>query len=611
MIGKPFSGEASRARSGILSLLGIAILATLVLSGCNRKDGGAKGGRDAASAPAAAVDAGGEAPDPDANPSAVPGGSLNIWGGPAPKTLNPWLDWNWFTKELLGLSFESLVDLHPSEDRPYGILAESWETSPDGRTFTFKMTDKARWSDGKQILCGDIQFYYDVIMNPKNLTSLFRVGMDRFGRPECADSLTLRTTAKEDHFMNFWEAGGLIALPRHVWEGKDFNLINWELPVVSGPYMLDEVKKDRSVSMKRRADWWGFSRRFNQHKYNFQTIRWKFMEDQIKALEAFKKGDIDVFPVNRAAIWAEKTDFDQVKKGWVGKTRVFNFNPMGFRGFIINLRRPIFQDAKVREALALLANRKVMNEKFNHNLFFLLNTYFADIYPEKVAPGRPATPFDPLKARALLAEAGWKPGPDGVLAKGGKRFDITISLTTGADMRPINVYVEDLKAVGIRAKVEELSWSTYAKRMDKYEFDLGLAGWGGTRLRDPESMWHSRTAREPSSNNMAGVQDKAVDSLIQVLKTESDMEKRKAIMSRLDDRLNEIRPYVLLWEKDSQWLLWWRKFGTARWIYSRHNDEECVTTYWYADPEMEKDLAEAMKAGKALPPPPAEVRYGK
>jgi microcin C transport system substrate-binding protein len=437
------------------------------------------------------------------------------------------------------------------------------------------------------------------------------VGMDRFGRPECADSLTLRITAKEDHWMNFWEAGALVALPKHVWEGKDFNLINWELPVVSGPYQLDEVKKDRSVSMKRRDDWWGFSRRFNQHKYNFRTIRWKFMEDQLKALEAFKKGDIDVFPVGRAAIWAEKTDFDQVKKGWVGKTRVFNYNPMGFRGFIVNLRRPLFQDPKVREALALLANRKVMNEKFNHNLFFLLNTYFADIYPDKTAPGRPVTPYDPARARALLAEAGWKPGPDGVLAKGGKRFEITLSLTTGADMRPINVYVEDLKAVGILAKVEELSWSTYAKRMDKYEFDMGLAAWGGVRLRDPESMWHSRTAKEPSSNNVAGVQDKVVDSLIQYQKTEPDMEKRRANLAKLDDRLNELRPYVLLWEKDSQWLLWWNKFGTARWIYPRNNDEESITTYWYADPAKEKALAEAMQSGKSLPPPPAEVRYGK
>jgi microcin C transport system substrate-binding protein len=383
------------------------------------------------------------------------------------------------------------------------------------------------------------------------------------------------------------------------------------MPVVSGPYRLDEVKKDRSVSVKRRADWWGFSRRFNQNKYNFEIVRWKFLEDHNKVLESLKKGDIDVYPVKRAAIWAEKTDFDQVKQNWVAKVRVYNSNPKGFRGFVLNMRRPAFQDVRVREALAHLANRQLMNEKFNHNLFFLLNTYFADLYPENKSPTSPMRGYDPAKARELLAAAGWKPGPGGVLVKDGKPFDITLSLSAGADLRPINVYVEDLKAVGIRAKVEELSWSTFAKRLDKYEFDISSAAWGGTRLRDPESMWHSRTAKEPSSNNMAGVQDKVVDSLIEWQKTEPDLAKRNANMARLDDRLNAIVPYVLLWEQEAQWVLYWNKFGTAPYVYSKADDEECITTYWYADKAKAEALAQAMRDGKDLPPAPAEVRYGK
>ena len=590
----------------------MSLLVLLALfAGCNKKDGAPANAPAAASLPKAAVEAGGEPEDPDADTAAVTGGSLNIWGGPAPKTLNPWLDWNWFTKELMGLTFESLIDLHPSENRAYGILAESWETSADGMTFSYKISPKARWSDGMAIHCDDFQFYYDVIMNPKNLTSLFRVGLDRFKRPECPDSLSLSITAKQKHWMNFWEAGGLMALPKHAWEGKDFNLINWELPVVSGPYALDEVKKDRSVSVKRRADYWGFSKRFNQHKYNFGTIRWKFMEDQLKALESLKKGDIDIFPVNRAVIWAEKTDFDQAKKGWVGKTKFFNSDPKGFRGWVFNLRKPLFQDPKVREALGYLANRPLMNEKFNHNLFFLLNTYFADLYPENKSPNRPIREFNPGKARELLTQAGWKPGPDGILAKDGKRFEFNFTIVTGADLRPINVYVEDLKAAGILAKVEELSWSTFAKRMDNYEFEMASAAWGGTRLRDPESMWHSRTAVEPSSNNMAGVQDKTIDSLIELQKSTVDLEARNAILAKLDDRLNAINPYLLLWEQESKWLLYWNKFGTAKYGYSRFADEECISTYWYAEPAKDKALRQAMSAGTSLAPPPAEVHYGK
>ncbi len=587
----------------------LALCAGAFLTGCNKKEGA--DAKPAAPAAKVVVETGGEPADPDADTNAVVGGALNIWGGPAPKTLNPWLDWNWFTKELMGLTFESLIDLHPTENRPYGILADSWETSADSMTFSYKISPKAQWSDGKYVHCEDVQFYYDVIMNPKNLTSLFRVGLDRFNRPVCADSLSLSITAKKKHWMNFWEAGGLVAIPKHAWEGKDFNQLNWDLPVVSGPYRLDEVKKDRSVSVRRRADYWGFARRFNQHKYNFETVRWKFMEDQIKALESLKKGDIDIFPINRAAIWAEKTDFDQVKKGWVGKTKFYNSNPKSFRGWVFNLRRGFFQDARIREAMCHLVNRPLMNEKFNHNLLFLLNTYFADLYPDNKNPHHPMRDYNPAKARELLTQAGWKPGPDGVLAKEGKRFEFTFTIVTGADMRPLNVFVEDLKKAGISAKLEELSWSTYAKRMDNYEFDLAQAAWGGTRLRDPESMWASHTAVEPSSNNIAGVQDKVVDSLIELQKGAPDLEARNAILTKLDDRLDEINPYILLWEQDSKWLLYWNKFGTAKYGYGKFQDEDCISTYWYADAGKEAALKKAMAANADVPAVSAEVRYGK
>ena len=467
------------------------------------------------------------------------------------------------------------------------------------------------WSDGNPVLAEDVQFYYDVIMNPKHMTSLFRVGLDRFSRPEIVDSLTVRMTAKEAHWANFWEAAGMTPFPKHVWEGKDFNAINWELPVVSGPYRLDEVKKERSVTIRRRADYWGRIKKINLGKYNFEYVRWKFMEDPLKVLEAFRKGDIDVYPVNRPNVWATMTDFEQVKKGLVVKRKVYNGSPKGFRGYVLNLRRPLLQDPNLRKALAHLANREMMNEKLLYGLNFLLNTYFADLYPDNRSPDWPMLPYDPVKARQLLSESGWKPGPDGILAKGGKKLQLTISLHNAVDMRPINVYLEDLKKVGIDAKIDQMSWSTWLKRMDTYEFDMGWAAWGGTRLRDPEGMWHSRTADQPSSNNIAGVKDKAIDALIEAQKTEMDLDKRNALLKRMDARLNEIMPYGLMWDTDSKWVLYWNKFGTPKSVYAKHDDEDCITSYWWLDPEKEKALETAMKNGGALPLEPVEVRYGR
>jgi len=291
------------------------------------------------------VETGGEF-DPIANPKAIKGGTFTTWGSSFPKSLNVFLDHNSFSAEITGLLFEPLVILHSTRNEPVGVLAESWSISDDKKTFTFKIHHAAKWSDGKSITAEDIQFYYDVMMNPKNMTSIFRVGLKRFNRPKIIDTRIVEITAKESHWSNFWEASGMVALPKHVWKDVDFNKQNFTFPVVSGPYQLKEVKKNRYLILERRAEWWGRIKRYNQHKYNFDYIKYKFMEDRNKALEAFKKGEFDAYAIYTSSIWAKKTNFDLVKKGWILRQRIYNREPKGFQGFAINLRRPIFSGCK-------------------------------------------------------------------------------------------------------------------------------------------------------------------------------------------------------------------------------------------------------------------------
>ena len=220
--------------------------------------------------------------DPVASKDARPCGTITLWGSAMPKSFNMWEDYNSFSAELMGMMFEPLVSLHSTEDREVGILADSWNVSEDGKTFTFHVDARARWSDGKPVTAEDVQFYYDVIMDEKNLTPIFKVGLSRFDRPEVVDSLTVKMTAKESHWGNFWEAAGMLAFPKHVWAGKDFNQIRYEFPVVSGPYKIKTFREDRYVELERRADWWGFHKYWNRGKYNFQKIRYRFMNDQTK-----------------------------------------------------------------------------------------------------------------------------------------------------------------------------------------------------------------------------------------------------------------------------------------------------------------------------------------
>lgn len=551
--------------------------------------------------------------DPIASPDAAPGGTFASWQGDYPKSVNMWLDNNSFSQVISTMMFMPLVDLHSTEDRPIGSVAKSWEISPDKKTYTFHIDPAAKWSDGKPVTAQDVQFYYDVIMNPKNLTSQFRVDLSRFARPEVLDDHTVRVTAKEAHWKNFWVAAGMVPFPRQAWANVDFNNVNFDFPVVDGPYAMDEVKTNRSIRLKRRGDWWGRIKQYNQHKYNFDYLLFKSLEDRNKALEFLKTGGFDQYAVYTSKLWfVDVPQIPQVQKHWIVAQNIYNDFPKSFQGFALNMRRPIFQDLRVRQALQLLLDRQLMNQKLMFNAYFLLNSYFPDLYPpDDIDPAIQTVLYDPDKARGLLKDAGWQVGPDGVLAKDGQPFSIRILHYEGSDMRHLNIYMQDMKAVGIDVQVELVSQATWEKRIDNHEFDMVWENWSDSRLRDPEPMWSSRTADDISTANLCGYKDSDTDKLIADQRTEMDLGKRNDICRQIDKRLMALNPYVLMWQSPSHRVLYWNRFGTPKYVFSKYGDESDALVYWWYDPAKATALDDAMKRDVSLPALPAEVHYGK
>ena len=178
-------------------------------------------------------------------------------------------------------------------------------------------------------------------------------------------------------------------------------------------------------------------------------------------------------------------------------------------------------------------------------------------------------------------------------------------------MRHLTIYIEDMKAVGINAHVEIVSQADWSKRIDKHEFDMLWANWDDTRLRDPESMWSSKTADDIATQNWPGFKDPEVDKLIDRQKTEMDLGKRNEILKQIDARLMALSPYVLMWQSPSHRLLYWNRFGTPKDVLSKFGDERDALAYWWYDPAKAAALDAAMKSGASLPPLPAEVHYGR
>ncbi len=249
-----------------------------------------------------------------------------------------------------------------------------------------------------------------------------------------------------------------------------------------------------------------------------------------------------------------------------------------------------------------------MNEKLMFNSYYLLNSYFPDLYPGGRSPDAPSYAYDPERARALLAEAGWRVNAAGALERDGTRF-VLVLLHHGDDTRHLEIYREDLRKVGIEARIDLVSASTFTRRVQQLDFDMIWRNWSASRLPDPEPLWYSAEADLPATNNICGLKDPEIDALIVEQRTEMDAGRREEILRRIDRRLTDLVPYVLMWQADHHRLLYWNRFGTPPGVLDKFGREDSAPVYWWVDPAKETALARARAAGEALEPPPAEVRH--
>ena len=543
-----------------------------------------------------------EAPNPLASAFAEKGGMLVTYAGPYPKSFNYYLDQNVMSAELFGQLYETLLTQHPVTLELEPLLAARCVLGDDRKTFTFHLNPQARWSDGRPVTAEDVRWTFEAVLDPKNLTGPHKIGLERFAPPEVLDEATIRFTAKEVHWENLLTLAGLQILPKHAFADKDFNLQNFEFPVVSGPYRLGAIREGIQVSLERRTDWWaGRLPRF-QHVANFDLLRYRFFEETDNALEAFRKGEIDLFPVYRAHTWANQTSGEKFDRNWIVKQEIANQKPVGFQGIALNLRRPPLDDPRVRRALAHLYHREKMNATLMYNAYFLHRSYYEDLYDAAHPCGNELIPFDPDRARALLAEAGWRADPEtGLLAKDGRPLRLRYLSRGDSDDKFTAIFQEDLKDVGIELVVDKKDWAAWAKDMDEYNFDLTWAAWSAGLFKNPESMWAAKEADRPSGQNITGYKNPDVDALIAEQRTEFDVQKRHGIVRQIDALVTRDVPYILLWNKNSTRLLWWNKFGLPDAPLGKYGDERAAHAYWWYDPDAAADLAHAMESGRTLP----------
>ena len=551
-----------------------------------------------------------DSPDPLASTHALPGGLLRFAAFQPPKSLNYYVDNNTYTRQIFDMMYETLLWTDPVSTEFTPGLASRWTLSDDKLTYTFEIDPAAAWSDGKPVTAEDVKWTFDQVMDPKNATGAAKVALGVFASPEVIGPRTVRFRAKESHWRNLLAAGGFEIMPKRAFEGQNFNRLDFDHPVVSGPYVLSGIKEQIEVRLSRRWDWWAGKRPSMRNTMNFDTLVFRYYVDNENAFEAFKKGQVDVYAIYTARIWANETIGDKFDKNWIVKRRVRNHNPIGFQGFAMNMRRPPFDDLRVRKAVAHLVDRETMNRTMMFNAYFLHRSYFEDLYDSAHPCTNEFFRFDVAQAKSLLREAGYAANPQtGILEKEGRPLSFRFLTRDGSSDKYLVVCNTAFKEVGIDMKIDRKDYAAWMRDMDAYNYDMTWASWSQVIFRDPEDMWLSHEADRPSGNNITGFKDPRVDALIEQQKTVFSITARNDICREIDARVTAAVPYVLLWNTDTTRLLYWDKFGMPDIVLTKFGDERSLLGYWWYDADSVAELKAAMATGDILPQRPVRVDF--
>lgn len=517
--------------------------------------------------------------------------------------------------------YESLLTLHPTTLEFMPALATHWQISPDKMVYTFRINPNARWSDGQPVTADDVVASWNFFMDKGLQEPAERLVYEKFERPVAKSKYIVSVNSKVLNWRNFlYFAASMQILPVHVLKTVDgatyLKEYNFKLLPGTGPYVINEadVVKGRSITIRRRSDYWAEKHRRNAGLNNFDEIIATVVRDDNLAFEMFKKGDLDYFMVNRARQWVEEMNFDRVQRGLIQKRKVFNDAPIGITGIAFNTRRPPYDDIRVRRALTHLLNRKLLIEKIFFNEYTPMNSYHpGGIYEN---PNNPKNEYDPALALSLLADAGWKDrDAQGRLAKNGRPLAIELLYNSKSLEPALTIYQEDLRKVGIGLNLRMVTFETTVQLMDQRNFDTVLLAYSGLVFPNPETSVHSKLADEENTNNLTGIKNARIDEILGAYDKEFDQQKRVAMIREIDGILANLHHFILLWQAPFNRIAYWDKFGQPESYFTRIGDQvppehPDVLSLWWFDKQKEAQLARAMgDPAVKLTVGPTEARY--
>jgi len=455
------------------------------------------------------------------------------------KILTPFLSSDTASSDVEDRIFEGLLATDPDTGLPIPWLAEKWDQSPDALTYTFHLRKDVTWHDGQPFTAEDAKFTYDTIMDPKTKT-VRKTNYEQVKAFTVVDPSTFQVTLKQP-FCPFLTSMTNGLVPKHLLQNSaDINTdpFGTKSPVGTGPYKFSEWVKDDHVTLVANPNYWGGAPKIQQ---------WimKIVPNATVVAQQLKTGDVDASGIE------PKDLADMEKQQNVNITKYYG-RTYDFIGY--NVTNPLFQDKRVRQAFTYALNRDVFIQKI---LFGQGQPINSSEVPINWAydPNLPKYPFDPTKAKSLMKEAGWAPGPDGILQKGGVPFKFTLITNSGNTVREqiVTIAQQQLKDIGVSVAPQLMEWNAFLDKVTKnHQFDACVLGWAGLGPDpDQRSLWHSSQIKD--GLNFIGYNNPEVDKLLDQARTlpGCDQQTRKDLYYQFQQILADEQPYTFLYNGKS------------------------------------------------------------
>ncbi|MFD1703873.1 extracellular solute-binding protein [Methylopila henanensis] len=514
------------------------------------------------------------------------------------------------------LVFDTLMTrAYDEPDALYGLVAQSVAVSGDGLAFRFRLRPEARFHDGLRLTAEDVKWSFETL-KAKGHPLIAQQIRDLEGvEVEGEGVVVLRLSPKRTRDLPLTLAG-LPIFSKAWYATRDFDAATLEAPLGSGPYKVGRVEPGRNITFERVADWWAKDLPVNAGQFNFDRVRYEFFRDRAVAFEAFK-GKAYLFREEfTSRVWATGYDFPAVREGKVRRETLPDLTPSGAQGLWLNLRRPKFQDPRTRAAITLAFDFEWMNK----NLMFDAYKRTASVFqgaPEMmatgVAEGAELALLEPFRGKIpdeafgepltppvsdgsgqdrallrqgakLLREAGWTTQGGRATNAAGEALTIEFLEFEPSFEPHLSAFIKNLKVLGIEGTIRQVDPAQFQQRTNSFDFDvvsrrMSMSPTPGEGLRQ---VYSSESANLPGSQNLSGVANPAVDSLIETMIAAKSRDELHVAARALDRVLRALRTWVPAWYKDTHTLAYWDAYGRPP-EKPRFTRGTLETWWWEAD----------------------------